>query len=163
MSDTSESDRFFKRASEFYYALARKRNLGIALGRWDHPRFGAMRVIAVYGWVGRLYVTLACCATDAALANEQVRLWWYLADRTEHFELKHVATRRPMSQWTVRGTLAMGKEILKNLKWLEGLSSVEEAFKEQFDRNFGSEAVLEQALNDPDNELPTEGYPEEDP
>src|SRR5690348_10870097 len=115
---SEDANRFFKEASDFFYELAPTYNLGIALGRWNHPRFGEMRVIAVFGWLGSLYVTLACCGTEASLANEQVRLWWWFADQTEHFEFKHVATRRPMSETTVRGAYEMSKEVLWNLTWL---------------------------------------------
>lgn len=163
MSDDTDGGRFFKKAEAFYCALARKRNLGIALGRWNHPRFGSMRIIAVNGWVGKLYVTLVCCATDAALENEQVRLWWYLSDQAEPFDFKHVATRRPMAEWTARGTLAMGKAVLKELVWLERQTSLEATLAHLFERNIAPIGKLGEALADPDNELPADDPDEEDP
>lgn len=161
--DASDAGRFFTRASAFYYPLARKRNLGIALGRWDHPRFGAMRVIAVNGWIGRLYVTLVCCATEGWLAQEQVRLWWYLSDQAEPFEFKHVAVRRPMAEFTVRGALSMGKTVLKELVWLERQTSLEATLAHLFERNISPISKLGEALADPDNELPTEGLEDDTP
>jgi len=134
MSDETDADRFFKEATEFYYELAHTYNFGIAIGRWDHPRLGALRVIAVYGWIGSLYVTLACCGTEASLANEQVNLWWYFADQTEPFELKHVATRRPMSQTTTRGVYEMSKEVLWSLTWLQE-RTIDQVLADQFERN----------------------------
>lgn len=148
MSDeTTDAGRFFKEATEFYYELANTYNLGIGLGRWDHPRFGEMRVIAVYGWVGTLYVTLACCGTEAALANEQVRLLWYFADQTEHFEFRHVATRRPMSQTTTRGAYEMSKEVLWSLTWLGG-KTIDQVIADQFERNIAPGAKAAEATED---------------
>ncbi|HTK60456.1 MAG TPA: hypothetical protein VL283_04635 [Candidatus Baltobacteraceae bacterium] len=163
MSDRSDASRFSKRAEAFFYALARKRNLGIALGRWNHPRLGSLRVIAVNGWFGRLYVTLVCCAPDSWMERGQVRLWWYLSDQAEPFEFRHVAVRRPMSQTTTTGFLAMGKTVLGNLKWLEARSSVDEIIADQFERNIAPIGKLSDAIDDPDNELPTEGLPEGKP
>jgi hypothetical protein len=161
--DETDASRFYKRAEAFYLSLARKRNLGIALGRWEHPRFGPMRIIAVNGWIGRLYVTLVCAATDAALMHEQVRLWWYLSDQAEPFEFKHVAIRRPMAEWTTRGMLMMGKAALKELVWLERQTSLEATLAHLFERNISPIGKLGEALADPDNELPSEGLPEEKP
>ena len=155
MSDRTDADRFFKEASDYFYRIASGRNLGIALGRWAHPRFGEMRVIAVYGWIGSLYGTLVCCATDAALALEQVRLWWYLADQTEHFDFKHVETRRPMSQTTVRGREALESTVEGNLLWLKDLT-IDEVIADQFERNIAPVTKSGEAMADPDNELPSD-------
>lgn len=159
----SDAARFFKRAEAFFCALARKRNLGLAIGRWDHPRFGAMRILAVYGQFGRLYVTLVFCGTESWLKHEQARLWWYLSDQAEPFEFKHVATRRPMSASNVKGALAMGKAVLKELKWLEARESIDAVIADQFERNLGPLAKLGATIDDPDNELPTGGPDEEKP
>ena len=147
MSDHTDADRFYKEASDYFYALASGRNLGIALGRWSHPRFGEMRVIAVYGWLGQLYATLVCCATEAALANEQARLWWYFADQTEPFEFKHVESRRPMSQTTVRGMEALESTVEGNLIWLKDLT-VEEVVADQMERNVAPVAKADEARDD---------------
>jgi hypothetical protein len=158
MSDQTDAGRFYAEAAEFFFSLAPRRNLGIAQGRWDHPRFGDMRVIAVYGWVGTLYVTLVCCGTEAALANGQVRLWWWFADQTEHFEFKHVAVRRPMSETTVRGRWSLMKTVLGNLNWLRS-RSIDQVLGDLLERNVAPVTKSAEAMADPDNELPSD--PEE--
>lgn len=147
MSDETDAGRFFKEATEFYYELANAYNFGIALGRWEHPRFGAMRVITVFGWLGTLYVTLVCCGTEAALANEQVRLWWYFADQSEPFEFRHVATRRPMSETTTRGVYEMSVQVLGNLTWLKDMT-IDQVLADQFERNVAPAAKAEEAAED---------------
>lgn len=116
--DESDVGRFFKEAEAFMFDLARSHGLNIALGRWVHPRHGAMRIAAVDGWIGKRYVTLVCCATDAWLEQEQVSLQWHLYDRAEPFEFKHVA-RQPAKEATVRGTLAMSEAVAQEIALLE--------------------------------------------
>lgn len=162
MSRDTDPARFFERAEGFFCALSRKRNLGIAIGRWEHPRRGPLRVIAVYGWIGALYVTLAVAAPAPWWERGQVSLWWYLSDRTEPFEFKHIGgrLRAPVSQTTTVGFLSMAKKVLLDLRWLERQTSVEAVFADQFERNVAPIAKFREAGEDPDNELPTEG-PEE--
>lgn len=162
MSEDTDPDRFYRRSEGFFYALSRKRNLGIGLGRLDHPRHGPVRVIAVYGWLGQLYVTLTAFAPPSWWARGQVCLWWYLSDKAEPFEFKHVGTRlrAPVSRTTTAGFMAMARKVLGDMRWLEAQPSVDAVFADQFQRNIAPIARLAEAIADPDNELPTDD-PEE--
>ena len=126
MSDT-DANRFFEEAEEYLYALATRLNFGLALGRWRHPKYGELVVRAVYGWTGALYVTLVFCASEAWLSLGQARLWWYLNDRFEPFEFKHIERRPPMAETIINQDADLGDEIAARLTWLGEQSSIEVA------------------------------------
>jgi len=158
--DETDASRFFKRAEAFFHALARKRSLSLAQGWHQHPRFGAMRIIAVSGRVGALYVTLIFCATDGWLALEQARLWWHISAENEPFEFKHVEHRPRLAEHVVRGRFEAFKTTLLHLRWLENQGSVEEAVWGMYGKAFSNITKAAEALADPDNELPTDDLEE---
>lgn len=162
MSEDTDPDRFYKRSEGFFYALSRKRNLGIGLGRWDHPKHGNVRVIAVYGWIGQLFVTLTVFGPPSWWARGQVNLCWYVSDKSEPFEFKHIGTRlrAPVSRTTTAGFLAMAKKAIEDLRWLEAQPSADAVFADQLERNVAPISRMAEAAADPDNE-PSGDDPEE--
>lgn len=159
----SDADRFFKEAEAFFYRLASERGLGLALGRWNHPKYGALIVRAVFGQVGTLYVTLVFCATDAWLDIGQGRLWWYLNDQFDPFEFKHIAQRPPMAETIINGDSDLEDEIGTRLRWLETRASIEEAVWGVYGNALTVLSKAREAAADPENEPPADDPKKDEP
>lgn len=160
MSDQhTEAASFLSRLEAFFHSMARKEGFGHAKGTWNHRRFGLLRYTAVFGQLGNLYVTLMGCGTDAYLKHGQVRLWWYVSDATEPFSFERIQKthQRPMSERTERGILLIGKTVLREIRWLKKMPSVEAVMTSSFRRGIGPAAEKEAAEKDENNELPTDG------
>lgn len=148
MSELSDADRFFTEAEAYFYKVARERNIGLALGTWKHPRHGTMLVRAIFGQVGRLYVTLVFCATDGWLKLGQARLWWFLNDQAEPFQFKHIERRAPMAETVINADSDLEDEIGTRLRWLEGQVSIESAVIGIYGKALANLSHAEEAEND---------------
>jgi hypothetical protein len=160
MSDRQpEAVSFLRKLEAFFHSLARKEGLGYATGTWNHPRFGLLRYAAVFGQLGNLYVTLIGCGTDAYLKHGQVRLWWYLSDQTEPFTFERIRTThpRPMAEWTVRGVLEVGKTLLREIRWMKPMQSVDDALMGALTSRKQAAKKRVDPQRDSDNELPDDG------
>lgn len=152
MSEDTDPDRFYQEAETYLHALATLRGLGLAQGRWTHPRYGSLKIIAVNGRVGALHVTLVVCETDARWELGMARLWWYMNDWAEPFQFKHVV-RPPMAEIIINRERPIGEEIGERLRWLEGLDSIEEAVGALYGKALSVLSKADEAAADPDNEL----------
>lgn len=126
MSDRTDAADLYQRLESFLFGLAQAKNLGIGLGTWSDPRLGPLRFIAVFGWTGRIYVTMFACETDARWALGQARLRWYMNDGTEPFEFK-ILGRSPMAETAINDDSDLYEEIGARLRWLEAQPSIEAA------------------------------------
>ncbi|MEK7545828.1 MAG: hypothetical protein AAB554_02000 [Patescibacteria group bacterium] len=148
MPDDTDADRFFTEAEAYLYKLANERGIGLALGRWKHPKYGLMRVRAIYGQAGATYFRLVFCATDAWLAIGQARLWWYVNDWFEPFEFKDIERRPPMAEAIINAGSDLESEIGARLRWLEGQHSIETAIGGIYGKALSGLAHIEDARND---------------
>lgn len=147
MSEDTDPDRFYEAAETYLYRLATARNLGLAHGRWAHPRYGDLQVIALYGWLGRIYFTLVFCETAKRLALGQGRLWWYLSDAFEDFQFKHVV-RPPMAELAINDASDLDEAIGARLTWLEGLPSIDDALASLYAKGLVGATRTEEARDD---------------
>jgi hypothetical protein len=147
MSEDTDPDRFSEAARTYLYRLATARNLGLAHGRWTHPRYGDLQVVALYGWLGRIYFTLIFCETPKRLALGQGRLWWYLSDASEDFQFKHVV-RPPMAEIAINDASDLDEEIDGRLRWLETRRSIEDALAGLYGKGLAGAALGDEARAD---------------
>ncbi|GEM_PF-2824399 len=147
MSEDTDPNRFYHEAETYMHALAVCRGLGLAQGRWDHPRFGQLKLLAVNGWIGRLYVVLIVCETDARWALGMARLWWYLNDWAEPFEFRHVV-RTPMAETVINADSGLDAEIGARIRWLEKQPSIEAAWTGMYGKALVSLTHAEEAQGD---------------
>jgi len=126
MSDDMDPAGFYKRAERYLMTLAQERNLGLALGTYVHARLGPLRFIAVNGWIGQVYAILFVCETDARWMLGQARVWWYMNDWNEPFEFR-IMGRQPMAERGINAETDLDDEIGSRMRWLEGLTSIDQA------------------------------------
>ena len=155
MSDEAvDAPGFLQETEAFFEKLARERNLGTAKGVLQTRRHGTVNALVLFGWHGRLWLTLIFSATDAWLKLEQARLWWYFGDQAEPFDFQK-RPGRPMAERSVKEIDELKSAVRRGLDWIKD-KSIDEVVGGLLNDDVQMIGRLAEVIADPDNDLPTD-------